>query len=472
MSTPGQVPRDKRAELAIGKAEQRFREVFERSPVGEARVGLDGTWLEVNDRLCEMLGYTEEELQQIRPWGLIHPEDSKANLEERHLLISAKAQNVSSEKRYFRKDGRVIWIARTVSLVRDASGKPQYFVFVGLEVTDRKQAERELLHQTELSSGAMAASSVGIFRWDLRRGNFIWLLHKDELRSLDELLTFVVPEDREELFECLSESAKEGKDFEHEFRITSSEGKVLWLYARAKVLPGQDGQPAYLTGAFLDMTDYRHIRRELQESRDLLLLAQAAGGVHPWVVDVIRNQRIRWTASSYQLYGRREDEGPPTREEFLDLVHPEDRGKIIKSFQLFQSSGRNDSFRIEFRTAPQSGKLRWISTRGRIQRDAGGWPLRLVGVDVDITERREAELAIRRMKDFLLSIGWLQPLPTRSITPSWRRQTWLIWPLIALNSRMHRNMCFKPRKSSHGSALTRPEFFDSVGGQPLSALKN
>jgi PAS domain S-box-containing protein len=406
VSTSGRPLRDERAELAIGKAEQRFREVFERSPAGVARVGLDGTWLEVNDRFCEMLGYTEEELQQIRPSQLIHPEDSKENLDERAILISDRAQNVSSEKRFIRKDRRVIWVARTVSLVRDPSGTPQYFVFVGQEVTDRKQAERVLLHQTELSSAAMAASSIGIFRWDLHKGEWdsdrserrIWLLPQDELRSLDELLTRVVPEDRGELFERLSRSRKEGKDFEHEFRIASPEGAVLWLYARAKVVRDQGGQPSYMTGALVNMTEYRNLRREMQESRDLLLLAESAGGVYPWAVDVIRNRRIFWTANSYRLYGRTEGLGPPTREEFLNLVHPQDREKISKVFEFLQSNRSHDNFKVEFRTAPKTGKVRWISTTGRVQRDAGGWPLRLVGVDVDITEQREAELALRRME--------------------------------------------------------------------------
>src|SRR5262249_41211217 len=160
VSTPSNSGHDKTAELAIGRAARRFREVFERSPVGVARVGLDGTWLEVNDRFREMLGYTQEELQQIRPWGLVHPEDLKGNLKEREILFSGKARHVSSEKRYFRKDGTIIWIDRTVSLVRNASGKPQYFVFVGHEITDRKQAEQQLEYQTELSSAAMAASSI------------------------------------------------------------------------------------------------------------------------------------------------------------------------------------------------------------------------------------------------------------------------------------------------------------------------
>ena len=161
MSTQNVSP-DKATELAILQAEQRFRQVFERSPAGVARVGLDGTWLEVNDRLCDMLGYTFEELAQMRPWDLIHPADLKRNLEERERLLSGKAQQVSLETRYLRKDGSVIWLARTGSLVRDASGTPQYFVSVAQDITDRKQCENRLQHATELFSDATTASRIAI----------------------------------------------------------------------------------------------------------------------------------------------------------------------------------------------------------------------------------------------------------------------------------------------------------------------
>src|SRR5215472_15731539 len=116
MNTPN-VNHEKAAEPATSQAERRFREVFERSPAGVARVGLDGTWLEINDRFRDMLGYTLDELMQMRPWELIHPKDLKRNLEERERLISGETQQVSPETRYFRKDGRVVWIARTASLV-------------------------------------------------------------------------------------------------------------------------------------------------------------------------------------------------------------------------------------------------------------------------------------------------------------------------------------------------------------------
>lgn len=402
MSTPEATP-EKTTELVISQTEQRFREVFERSPAGVARVGLDGTWLELNDKFCEMLGYKFEELIHIRPWELIHPEDLARNLTERERLISGEAQQVSLETRYLRKDGSVAWIARTASLVRDASGTPQYFVVVGQDITARKQSEERLRDATELSSRAMAASRIAMFRWDLRSGKWKWdrpqpmLPVSDEvLSTLEGLLALVVPEDRRELFERLSRSAKEGVGFDHEFRaMLPPEETVAWFYARGSIVRDKRGHPAYLTGAVVNMTEYKLLRRELQDRQELLLLAESAGGVHPWAVDAITSRRVWWTPASYRLYRRKEELGPPTREEFIKLVHPEDQEKIREVYQALHKSGGGDSFSVQFRTSPTSGEVRWIHAKGRIHRDTGGWPLRLVGVDVDVTERRQAEEALR-----------------------------------------------------------------------------
>jgi PAS domain S-box-containing protein len=426
MNTPNVIP-DKSAELAIAQAEHRFREVFERSPAGVARVGLDGTWLEINDRFRDMLGYTSEELMQMRPWELIHPADLQSNLEERERLLSGKAQQVSLETRYLRKDGGVIWIARTVALVRDASGNPQYFVSVAQDITDRKVAEEKLEAASEFSAEAMNASRIAIFRWDLHSGRWEWdrtqsvvgMVSQEVLGTLEGVLTTVVPEDRAEVFERLNRSVKEGVPFEHEYRVTlPPDGAVAWVYARGSIVHDQAGQPAYLTGAVVNMTEYRALRRQLQDRQELLRLAESAAGVHPWAIDAITARRIWWTPGSYGLYGRQKELGPPTRDEFIQLVHPADREKIREVYNLLNKSGGDDTFSFQFRPAlgsngnksggddnlnsqlrpaPRSDEVRWIYTKGRVQRDPAGWPLRIVGVDIEVTEQRHAREALQRL---------------------------------------------------------------------------
>jgi PAS domain S-box-containing protein len=354
-----------------------------------------------------MLGYTFDELVKMRPWDLVHPADLKRNLEERRRLISGEAQQVSLETRYLRKDGKVIWIARTVSLVRDASGTPQYFVNVGQDITVRKQSEIKLEEATELSSEAMTASRIAIFRWDLHSGTWEWdrtqsvvgMVPDELLRTLEGMLTLVVPADRAELYERLTRSAREGERFEHEFRVTlPPEGSVTWIYSRGSIIRDQGGQPAYLTGALINMSEYKLLRRQVQDRQEMLLLAESAGGVHPWAVDAISSRRVWWTPASYRLYGRDEKLGPPTRDEFVKLVHPDDQEKAREVYRLLEKTGGEDTFSLQFRTAPKSDGVRWILTKGRVHRDPNGWPLRLVGVDIDVTERRQAGEALRKLE--------------------------------------------------------------------------
>jgi PAS domain S-box-containing protein len=278
---------------------------------------------------------------------------------------------------------------------------------VGQDVTDLKQAEARLQHRTDLSSAALAASRIAIFRWDLHTGEWEWdrtepvigLIPETTLRSLEGVLSRVVPEDRAELFERLTRSAKEGTPFEHEFRIISPpEGATIWVCARGRVRRDQGGQPASMTGAFVNMTHYRLLLREVQDCQELLLLAESAAGLHSWAVNTTRDRKMWWSPSSYRLYGRKEELGVPTEEEFLNMVHPEDREQVRKVSQLLEKGGSDDNFKIEFRTIPISGRVRWILSMGRVHRDAGGWPLQLVGVGIDITQRREAEEALRRVE--------------------------------------------------------------------------
>ena len=104
--------------------EQRFRATFEQAAVGIAHTALDWQFLMVNDKFCQMTGYSREELLTMRSLDLMHPEETGGGVRQR-LLLENGLQTYSSERRYVRKDGSVLWVNNTVSLVRDAAGQPQ-----------------------------------------------------------------------------------------------------------------------------------------------------------------------------------------------------------------------------------------------------------------------------------------------------------------------------------------------------------
>ncbi len=133
-----------RAEAALRESEERFRSAFEDAAVGMALVGLDGRWLRVNRSLCAFVGYGEAELLATDFQTLTHPADLDADIGfVRQLLAGARA-TYQMKKRYFHKDGHLVWVLLAVSLVRGGDGRPLYFVSQIQDITERTRAEEQV----------------------------------------------------------------------------------------------------------------------------------------------------------------------------------------------------------------------------------------------------------------------------------------------------------------------------------------
>jgi PAS domain S-box-containing protein len=137
------VTERRRQEEAVRASEGLFRAVFEQAAVGVAQVGLDGRWVRVNERLCQILGRDGDRLEGLTFQDITHPEDLDADLEQARRLASGEIDSYSMEKRYLRDDGSVVWGNLTGSVVRDAEGRPSYFIAIVDDITSRKQAEQE-----------------------------------------------------------------------------------------------------------------------------------------------------------------------------------------------------------------------------------------------------------------------------------------------------------------------------------------
>src|SRR5579863_2939466 len=126
---------------AQDEGEERFQAIFSQAAVGIAQTGLDGRWLMVNHRFCEMLGYAETELRGTTWQDITQPDDrDKATAGHRQLLAGEIASH-TMEKRYIRKDGSVFWGRLYRSLVRDHDNQPKYIIAVVEDITERKRTE-------------------------------------------------------------------------------------------------------------------------------------------------------------------------------------------------------------------------------------------------------------------------------------------------------------------------------------------
>ncbi len=138
------ITEQKEAEEALRESERRFRATIENAAVGIAHVATDGRWLRVNETLCRIVGYRQEDLLGKSFAELTHPDDLEADWAHARQVLAGELESYSMDKRYLRADGTTIWVSLTASLVRTPSGDPEYFVAVIRDISERKQLEQNL----------------------------------------------------------------------------------------------------------------------------------------------------------------------------------------------------------------------------------------------------------------------------------------------------------------------------------------
>jgi diguanylate cyclase (GGDEF)-like protein/PAS domain S-box-containing protein len=141
----GTVETTSGAYARLREAEERFRLAFEHAPIGIALVSPDGNFMRVNAALCALTGYPPEELIAKTFQEITHPEDLDLDLEYVNQMLAGDRREYSMEKRYFHRDGHIVWILLSVSLVRDGDAAPLYFISQIQDISERKELEERLV---------------------------------------------------------------------------------------------------------------------------------------------------------------------------------------------------------------------------------------------------------------------------------------------------------------------------------------
>jgi len=187
--TAQDITERKEAEEALSRSEGAFRATFEQAAVGMARVATDGRWLQVNQRLCDVVGYPPDELLALTFQEIAHPHDLDAGLDSVRQVLAGDMDTYSQEMRCIRKDGSIVWINFTMGLVRDDAGAPAYSICVVEEITKRKRAEEALagkqllLEETNRYLEQRVAESV----LDSRKKDQI-LIHQGRQAAMGEMI--------------------------------------------------------------------------------------------------------------------------------------------------------------------------------------------------------------------------------------------------------------------------------------------
>ena len=122
------------------------------APVGMAQIDLNGQFATVNNALCELVGYTAEQLCAMRYESIVHPDAHERIIDTLQTMIEVESPNWTSEGRLIHADGRIVWVSQSTTVVRDSTGRPTHFLAHYQDITDRKQFDSQLKHLAEHDS--------------------------------------------------------------------------------------------------------------------------------------------------------------------------------------------------------------------------------------------------------------------------------------------------------------------------------
>jgi two-component system, cell cycle sensor histidine kinase and response regulator CckA len=391
----------KRAEQALRASEARYHRLFEAAQDGILIVDVTTRRiLDANPFLTKLLGYPYAELVGKELWEIGLFPDREAT-EAAFRTLQAQGYIRYDDRRLATNDGRRIEV-EFVSNIYDA-GEDQVMQCNIRDVSERKQAD-EALRKSEERYRTLIAATTAIV-WDSpASGKFdslqpAWTAFTGQTLAEHRgwgWLDVVHLDDREKSARAWAAAVTARSDYRMEHRLRRSDGEYRQMSVRAVPITERSGVIREWVGVHTDITEQHRAEEGLRESRERLAAALAASGSGTFRWNIV-SDALEWDDQLDRLFGLPPGTTPQSLENFLAMVHPDDRAGVVGRCRKCKEQGAD--FAMEFRVVRPDGTVRWLDDRGQTSRGLDGRPDYMTGACVDITERKQADEALRTSVD-------------------------------------------------------------------------
>lgn len=399
----------KRGDEALRESQEVGRATFDQAAVGMAHVGTGGRWLQVNDRLCAIVGYSRQEMLQMTFQDITYPDDLEADLDRMHQVLSGEITTYSREKRYIRKDRALVWINLTVSLVRSATGEPRHFIAVVEDITERKRTEKALRESEERLRRILEANSEGFWDWNIQTGEAYFSPHysgmlgytpEEFATSYKSWKTLVHPDDFERVNQAHMDHFNKHQDFCVELRMRKKSGDWCWILSRGTVVERDaEGNAIRMVGTHLEITERKRSEEALRASENKYRSLVEMTGTGYLILDM-RGRVLDANQEYLRMSGHselREIVGRSVIEWTADQEKHRNAAAVAQCIQ----DGFIRSFVTEY--ANGGGKPTFVEVNATVEGE--GAAARIVSLCRDITQRKQAESETQRLRQELSHVA-------------------------------------------------------------------
>lgn len=395
---------------ALEAMSQRFKSMFNAANVGIALTDPAGITVECNQALAMLLGVPRTELLGRRFDEATHPEELDRVQAGMQRMLLSREDNFRFETRFLNQDGKVLWVDLALSVARQSSGRVQALVVVVSDITARKEAERlavdaDRVRQRLLDNGAVGFILCSADRQIMRINAYAErLLHAYPGTLLGQSVRVIHVDDEH--------YAEFGRHYQAllssdgavitEYPFRRADGSTVWCAISGALLDAADpGKGVIWT--FIDISERRRAEREREVSEQRLSLALEGAGLGMWEWNIPSGE-VQFNARWASMLGYPPAELSPDFATWERLVHPADLPHAKEELDAFLR-GESAAYHDEHRLLHRDGRWIWVLVSGRIvERDEHDKPARMVGIHVDISANKNAELAVRDREQHLQAL--------------------------------------------------------------------
>ncbi len=355
-----------------------------------------GNIIDVNDKFCEISGFSREELlgknHRLLKSGY-HPDSFYKELW--HTISKGEVWHgtICNHK----KNGDEYWVESTIVPFLDEKGKPYKYVSARTDITSLRKSEERL-------NRSQTIADMGTWDWNIRKDSVYW---SDKVKKLygytpelenityEHFIKIVHPDDQVAVNNAVTACLEQGVKYNIEHRVVWPDNSVHWMLECGDVIRDKNGNPLQMLGVVQDITERKLYQQNLIKSEQQLREAQSLARIGNWQANLLTGE-LSWSDEIFRIFGYKPGSFIPSVDRFIATVHPDDRELVNASETRAQQTGRHD---VVHRIVRPDGSIRHVHELARAECDSAGKIVRLTGTVQDITARIEIEHALIKARE-------------------------------------------------------------------------